>query len=114
MRQSLAPSSEAKAFRLMKSGQARFANRVGFRFKDGRMKSLPYSHLVETEFNPDLGIILEYAGHRVTLYGRNLVDLYLHFEEEDVGEVTESHVNEIELSTMPQETFIESIDWEKI
>ena len=113
MRRSLAASEEARAFRVFQAGQARFANRVGFRFKDGRMKSLPYSHLIETEYNPDMGgIILDYAGHRVTLIGRNLIELYTHFEEEDVGEVTEVHVNEFEVTD--NDPFIESIGWEKI
>ena len=112
MRRSLVPSDAPMPFRLMQSGQARYASRVGFRFKDGRMKSLPYSHLVETEYNPDVGIILDYAGQRVTLYGRNLVELYTHFEEEDVGEVTEAHLNEVAVAS--GDAFIASIGWERI
>ena len=85
---------------------------MGFRFLDGRMKSLPYTHLLETEFNPDVGIILEFVGYRVTLYGRNLVTLYTALEDEDVGEITEHHTNEIEASG--GEAYIRRIGWERI
>jgi hypothetical protein len=98
-------------FRMLQS-RGRFSDRLGFRFRDGRMKSLPYSYLLETEFNPDVGIILDYAGHRVTLYGRNLKDLYLSIEDEEVGEITEQHTNDP--SIRERDTFIESIGWEKI
>ncbi len=89
-----------------------FGNRIGFRFIDGRMKSLPYTHLIETEFNPDVGIILEFVGNRVTISGRNLVDLYNAFEDEEVGEVVEQHLNE--LATPESATYVRRIMWEKI
>lgn len=113
MRRSLVGNrDEPSAFRHFADRTASFGKRVGFRFLDGRMKSLPYTHLIETEFNPDVGIILDFVGYRVTLYGRNLVSLYTAFEEEDVGEVTEHHVNEIEVSAGG--TYIRRIDWERI
>jgi hypothetical protein len=52
------------------------------------------------------------VGYRVTLYGRNLVNLYTSFEEEDVGEVTEQHDNEINVPATT--TFVRRIDWQRI
>lgn len=113
MRRSLVGSrDELLPFRNFSDRAASFGKRVGFRFLDGRMKSLPYTHLIETEYNPDVGIILDFVGYRVTLYGRNLVSLYTSFEEEDVGEVTEQHDNEINVPATT--TFVRRIDWQRI
>lgn len=113
MRRSLVGTrDEVLPFRHFADRATSFGKRIGFRFLDGRMKSLPYTHLVETEFNPDVGIILDFVGYRVVIYGRNLVNLYTSFEEEEVGEVTEHHANEIEVP--PGTTYIRRIEWERI
>lgn len=92
--------------------QKALGNRLGFRLKDGRMKSLQYMHLMETEYNPDVGIILEFVGHRVTLVGRNLMQLYWEIESEECAEIVEQHGGEF--ATPEGECFIRQILWEKI
>ena len=99
----------------------RFGNRMGFRFVNGAMKSLPYTHLIETEYNPDIGIILTYAGHRVTITGRNLTELYLRIEEEVVCEIIERHdfhdlvrPDSGRAERLGRESFVEKISWEVI
>lgn len=77
------------------------------------MTSLPYTHLVETEFDPDAGIILTFVGHRVALIGRNLADLALRFEEETVAEVFERHDHH-GLRVAADAAFIERIEWGRI
>ncbi len=100
---------------------ARFGNRMGFRFANGAMKSLLYTHLLETEYNPDIGIILTYAGHRVSITGRNLIELYLRIEEEIVCEVVERHdfhdlifEGASEANRANRNVFIEPVTWEII
>ncbi len=113
MRQKLGGDRRAaQPFRTFASGFATPASRVSFRFRDGRMKSLPYLQLVETEYNPDVGIILEFVGNRVTIAGRNLLDLYDQFEDEMIGEVQEQHVNEM---AIPEDApYIAHIVYERI
>ena len=93
-------------------GEKAHGGRLGFRFADGRMRSLAYLQMIETEYHPDLGIILEFVGHRVTLYGRNLTQLYYELETETVGEIIERHDRDFAL---PQETcFVRQIGWERV
>ena len=86
----LEPGEKPGAFREFRS-DARFGNRLGFRFANGAMRSLPYLHLIETHYEPDLGVILTFAGHRISIVGRNLTELYLRLEEEVVCEIFERH-----------------------
>jgi len=76
------------------------------------MKSLPYTHLVETEFNPAVGIILGFVGYRVTIAGRNLVGIYHGLEDGAVGELVEQHVNEMAIAE--DAPFITRIAWEQV
>jgi hypothetical protein len=76
------------------------------------MRSLPYLQLIETQFHPDIGVILEFAGHRVTLSGRNLQQLYWELEAEEIGEIIERHTREF--AALPTACFVERIVWEKI
>lgn len=98
----------------------RFGNRIGFRFADGAMRSLPYTHLVETQYNPDVGIILTFVGHRVTIAGRGLVELYLRIEEEIVAEIIERHdsfdfvATNVDTSHAARSTYIDSLSFEVI
>lgn len=51
------------------------AEHVEFRLKDGTVKSFPYSWLGPADFDPSLGIVLEFVGdrtYRVVIEGRNL------------------------------------------
>lgn len=113
MRQKLAGDrQDTLPYRHFATGISGFGSRIGFRFADGRRKSLPYTQLVETEYNPDVGIILEFIGHRVTLTGRNLVRLYAEFEDEVVGEVTERHAHE--MMVPDTDLFVAGIMWERI
>jgi len=104
--------NEAAAFRHFAESQQGFDSRIGFRFIDGRMKSLPYTHLVETEFNPDIGIILQFVAYRVTISGRNLIVLYNGLEDGAIGEIVEQHANDM---AVPEDAiFISKISWEVI
>lgn len=98
----------SKLFQLKERG-----GRLGLIFADGRRKSLPYLQLIETEYNPDMAaIILDFVGHRVTVYGRNLIHLYEGIEDEEVGEITERHVNDVGLEeSLP---YITRITFERV
>lgn len=107
------------AFSVMQDN--RYGNRLGFRFANGKMHSLPYTHLVETQYDPDAGIILTYATYRVTIAGRNLTALYLRIEEEIACEIIERHKYHDMVPNDPQEkeawnsaAYIERISWEKL
>ena len=99
----------------------RLDNRIGFRFSNGAMRSLPYMQLIETEYNTDVGIIMSFIGHRVTLSGRNLATLYLRIEEELICEIIERHqpydfqpTDFEERNAWEKATYIEQIGWEVI
>ena len=110
MRRDISQKSEETAFRPFH--QKALGNRLGFRFADGQMRSLPYLQLIETQFHPDIGVILEFAGHRVTRSGRNLQQLYCEREAEEIGEIIGRHTREF--ATQPTACFVERIGWEKI
>lgn len=97
------------AFRELRDG--RFGSRLTFQFSDGRRKSLAYTQLIETEYNPDIGVILTFIGHRVTLAGRNLVELALRLEEEMCGEISERH-DFHGLRLDEGEPYVAKISWE--
>ncbi len=110
MRRDIIQKAEAVAFRPFSNKT--LGNRLGFRFADGRMKSLPYVQLVETEFNPAIGIVLEFVGHRVTIAGRNLVQLYWELEAEEVGEVCEQH--DRDFAVPAGECVVTGLHWERL
>ena len=110
MRRDITQRTEETAFRPFQ--QKALGNRIGFRFADGQMRSLPYLQLIETQFHPDIGVILEFAGHRVTLAGRNLMQLYCELEAEEIGEIVERHSREF--AVQPAACYVETISWEKI
>ena len=110
MRRDISQKSEETAFRPFH--QKALGNRIGFRFADGQMRSLPYLQLIETQFHPDIGVILEFAGHRVTLQGRNLQQLYCELEAEEIGEIIERHSREF--AVLPAACYVEKISWVKI
>ncbi|WP_275785391.1 hypothetical protein [Pararhizobium gei] len=113
MRRSLVGDrSEPAPFRHLTDGRQGLDSRIGFRFINGRMKSLPYSHLIETEFDPDSGVILQFVGHRIMVSGRNLVGLYLGLEDGSIGEIVEQHVNDI--ACAEDAPFIQLITWERV
>lgn len=109
MRRDITQKSETTAFRPFQ--QKALGNRLGFRFANGQMKSLPYLHLIETQFHPEIGVILEFSGHRVTLSGQNLQQLYYEIEAEEVGEIVEQHTRTF--AVQPGACFVASIQWEK-
>ena len=76
------------------------------------MRSLAYSHLVKTEFNPGVGIILRFVSYRLTIEGRNLVRLYNDLEDGAVGEIVEQHANE--MSVAEDDAYISKIVWESL
>ena len=92
---------------------SRYGNRLSFQFANGNRKSLPYTHMIETEYNGDVGVILTYVGHRVTIMGRNLFELNLRLEEENVGEIHERH-DYHGLQVDENEPYVDRISWEVI
>ncbi|AWM40156.1 hypothetical protein GobsT_14070 [Gemmata obscuriglobus] len=64
---------------------------VTFARKDGRAKTLAYSHLycLDTD-NPNLGCVLEFTRHRVTVQGRNLAELVRLLGDHKVREVCQT------------------------
>ncbi len=86
------------------------AARLGFRFRNGARRSLSYVALVETQFNPSVGIILDFIGARVTIHGRNLEPIYDGIEDEDIGELIEQHTRDLALEE--RETWIDRIEWQ--
>jgi hypothetical protein len=87
--------------------------RLGFVLGDGTRRSLPYFQLVETIYSPEIGgIVLESVGYGVTLHGRNLASLYEALEDEDVGEVTERHENDVGLPEAA--AYITKITFERV
>ena len=110
MRRDISQKTEETAYRPFQ--QKALGNRIGFRFADGQMRSLPYLQLIETQFHPDIGVILEFAGHRVTLSGQNLQQLYCELEAEEIGEIIERHTRDF--AVLPSACYVETILWEKI
>ena len=61
-----------------------------FRLKNGRGKTLAYSHLdAIDDDNPNLGCAIEFTRHRVILKGRNLAELVRLLGVHKVREVVE-------------------------
>lgn len=46
------------------------------RFRDGNAKAIGYAYLIDSDFNPSVGITLSFVGHRVTVQGRHLDRLF--------------------------------------
>lgn len=69
----------------------RSGTRLGLRFANGEMRSLPYSHLLDTHFGPAGQVLLNFSTHRVIVSGRNLQALHFRIEEESVCEIFERH-----------------------
>ena len=83
---------------------------VTFARKDGRGKTLAYSHLyaLDTD-NPNLGCVLEFTRHRVVLQGRNLTDLVRLLGDHKVREV--SQIDEVHaLALAPSVPVVTSIE----
>ncbi|MCA9216798.1 MAG: hypothetical protein KDB27_27200 [Planctomycetales bacterium] len=49
---------------------------IDFWLVDGSEKAFAYTHLYDAAYDPSSGIILNFSGHRVTLLGRKLHELY--------------------------------------
>ena len=73
--------NEPVAFRHLAEGHREFDARIRFRFLNGRMRAPFYSHLMEPQFDPDKGVVLEFVSFRVTIEGRNLMGLYYGLED---------------------------------
>jgi hypothetical protein len=86
---------------------------VTFSKKDGRGKTLAYSHLycLDVE-NPNLGCVAEFTRHRVTLKGRNLAELVRLLGDHKAREVRET--DELHALALPPDapvvTSIEVLD----
>lgn len=81
--------------------------------KDGRGKTLSYSHFYCLDFdNPNLGCVVEFTRHRVTLKGRNLAELVRLLGDHKAREIQET--DELHAMTLgpaaPVVTSIEVLD----
>ncbi len=90
---------EPKSGNETKAWSAHLERRLGFACKfirkNGHIVALHYSDLVKVEYNPDLkGIILDFVGDRVTLFGINLMELFDALCEHRVAQVMEAHAPE--------------------
>lgn len=103
--------TEPTAFRHLAEKQQGYDAKIRFRFIDGRMRSLNYAYLVETDYDPAQGIILQFVSRKVTIAGRNLVGLYHGLEDGAVGELVEQHAND--LAVAESDPFISKIIWEQ-
>ena len=110
MRQNLVNKGEDVAYRCF--ADKRMGSRLALRFVSGRMISLQYFQLENTEYSPEIGgIVLHFIKQRITIYGRNLQQLNFDLEDEMVGEIIERHVNDLELKE--SDTYISKIEIEK-
>ena len=111
MRMNLARSEEPRAFARFSDDQRRA--RLTFVMENGARRTLPYFQLKDVEWDPDLAaIILTFLDRRVTIYGRNLLELCGALEEDDVGLIEEKHVREHNLSE--GECFVERLAFEQV
>jgi hypothetical protein len=81
------------------------------RLKDGTKQALAYTYLVKAVFCPEKGIVLDFVGHRVSIEGRNLLNIFKRLvrhevnficEREsfhDTGDKNEVFVSDIEIVT---------------
>lgn len=110
-----AAAAEEDEYRAFASG--RVSNRpqvsVTFAHKDGRAKTIAYSHFycLDVE-NPNLGCVVEFTRHRVTLRGRNLAELARLLGDHKVREVRETdELHALTLATdAPVVTAVEVFD----
>lgn len=111
MRLNLVRADEPAAFSRFADDQRRA--RLTFVSENGARRTLPYFQLKDVEWDPDLAaIILTFLDRRVTIYGRNLLELCGALEEDDAGLIEERHVREHSLAE--GECFIERIAFEQI
>jgi hypothetical protein len=116
MRRSLVSEQDGQRLPWRKFGEG--ARRAGhttidFRLTGGRRRGLKYLHLVEPDYNPDAGgIHIEFVGHKVVIEGRNLEALYEGLCDEEIGEITERHANDLGLDE--REPYIERIRIERV
>lgn len=103
------------AFRVFSQRKIGYA--IDFQFESGMRRMLPYSELIEAEYNPELGaLLLEGVGKRVTIYGINLVGLYELIIDHEVGQVIERHEPEHMMATVATrgEPYVRELEWEKL
>jgi len=62
---------------------------VEFRFKSRNAVALSYALLISTTYNPSEGIVLEFTTHRVTVTGRNLMEIQRALREHRLAWVQE-------------------------
>lgn len=109
------PNAGSAACRVFTQRKIGFA--IDFRFENGQRRMMPYSELLDAEYNPDLGgIILEGIGKRVTILGANLVGLYEQIIDHEIGEITERHEPEHMMATIASrgEPYIRELMWERM
>src|ERR1700679_2545311 len=71
----LEPVEENRAFSIL-SADRQHKLMVEFRLLGGNAKALAYSYLVAADFDPTVGIRLDFSGYTVAITGRNLRGLF--------------------------------------
>lgn len=70
-----APAGGDESYSVLSADRAQKAM-CEFRLKDGNAVALAYSYLVKAEFDPSLGIELDFSAHVVKLTGKNLAPVF--------------------------------------
>lgn len=120
LRRDVRALEDEPAFRIFLEG--RDGDRLFFFYANGEIDSLPYHQMTRLRLRHDIGAVeIEFVGHRVTIFGRNLTALVLRLGEESCADIIERHdVNDIEPSDPVEHeawrhrTYVDRIDVETI
>jgi hypothetical protein len=66
---------DAPAFGQLRGLRAQ-AVMLELRLKTGDLKAIGYSYLVGVDYNPGVGIVIDFTGHKVNVTGRNLLPIF--------------------------------------
>jgi hypothetical protein len=83
---------------------------VEFRFLGGNAKALAYSYLIGIDFDPSVGVVLDFSQYRVTLRGRNLRPVFENLAAHRVAFVRESDPLQAEATAAEGETVVTAIE----
>lgn len=85
------PTGETQGAAFTVYTSPRYGQRLFFHFASSEIRALPYAALVEPIWRPTGAIELSFVGHRVTLTGRNLRELYFAIANDQAAEIYERH-----------------------
>jgi hypothetical protein len=87
---------------------------VEFRLLGGDAKALAYSYLVAAEFNPSVGVRLDFSGYAVTVTGRNLRALFEGLVAQRVAVVREMDALQAEAAAAPGAAIVTGIEIKEV